>query len=77
MFWSFKFFPHLLSESLQARMHEAQTRPTYEATETEELVLRNAATGEVLKRLNSPHAIRVNRQGLRNLLLDEINVNVW
>jgi hypothetical protein len=58
-------------------MHEAQTRPNYKATDTEELVVRNAATGDVLKRFNSPHAIRVHRQGLRKLLLDEINVNVW
>ena len=68
---------HLLSEALQARVHEAQTRPFYRATDTEELVLRNAATGEVLKKVNSPHAIRVSRAGLRKLLLDGLDVKVW
>jgi hypothetical protein len=76
MFWSFRYYPHLLSEALQARVHEAQARPFYRATDTEELVLRNAATGEVLKKVNSPHAIRVSRAGLRKLLLDGLDVKV-
>lgn len=76
MFWSFKYYPHLLPEALQARVYEAQTRPFYRATEKEEMVLRNAATGEVLKRVNSPYAIRVHRAGLRTLLLDGIDVQV-
>ncbi|RFU73368.1 fad nadp-binding domain-containing [Trichoderma arundinaceum] len=74
LFWSFRYYPHLLSDALQARIHEAQTKPFYRATEKEELVVRNAATGEALKKVNSPYAIRVHRRGLRNLLLDGIDV---
>ncbi|KAF2103127.1 FAD/NAD(P)-binding domain-containing protein, partial [Rhizodiscina lignyota] len=74
MFWSFRYYPQLLPDDLLARAHEAQVRPWYRATETEEMVLRNTETGEVLKKVNSPYAVRVHRAGLRKLLLDGIDV---
>ncbi|KIX92470.1 uncharacterized protein Z520_11790 [Fonsecaea multimorphosa CBS 102226] len=74
MFWAFKYYPHLLSEEMQARVHEAQVRSFYKSTDTEELVLRNAATGEVLKKVNSPYAIRVSRARLRKFLLAGLDV---
>ncbi|EHK23393.1 uncharacterized protein TRIVIDRAFT_64161 [Trichoderma virens Gv29-8] len=74
IFWSFRHYPVLLPEELNSRIHEAQSKPYYRPTAVEELVVRNSETGEILKKVNSPYAMRVNRVGMRKLLLNGINV---
>ncbi|KAL7932551.1 hypothetical protein V8C35DRAFT_307400 [Trichoderma chlorosporum] len=74
IFWSSRYYPTLLSEELHKRLPEAQSKPYYSPTEVEELVIRNTETGEILKRVNSPYARRVNRVSMRKLLLDGISV---
>lgn len=76
VFWAFRHYPLLLPQNLQDKFYEAQVRPWYRATDNEVLVVRNAQTGEVLKEVNSPYAIRVHKAGLRQLLVDGIDVKV-
>lgn len=76
IFWSFRHYPVLLSEELQNRIHEAQSKEYYRPTAVEELVVRNTETGEILTSVNSPFARRVNRVGMRKLLLNGISVQV-
>ncbi|KAL7958398.1 hypothetical protein V8C34DRAFT_283257 [Trichoderma compactum] len=67
IFWSFRHYPALLSEELNNRINEAQSKKYYNPTAVEELVVRNAETGDVLARVNSPFARRVNRVDMRKL----------
>lgn len=77
VFWSFRHYPELLTEELHNRIHEAQVKEYYRPTAVEELAIRNTETGEILKKVNSPYAMRVNRVGMRKLLLNGINVQVY
>jgi hypothetical protein len=76
VYWAFRYYPHLLPPYLQERLNEGQARSAYRYTDNEWLVIQNCQTGEVLKEWNSPYGIRVNRAGLRKLLVDGINVEV-
>lgn len=77
IFWSFRHYPSLLSEELNNRINEAQSKVYYNPTAVEELVVKNAETGDVLARVNSPFARRVNRVGMRKLLLNGVKVQVY
>ena len=76
MYWAFPYFQQLLPQHLQERLQEALVRPHYRATANEQLVISNIQTGEVLKEFNYPNAIRVNRAGMRKLVVDGIDVAV-
>lgn len=77
IFWSFRHYPSLLSEELNNRINEAQSKVYYNPTAVEELVVKNVETGDVLARVNSPFARRVNRVGMRKLLLNGVKVQVY
>ncbi|KAM0264119.1 hypothetical protein ACHAQJ_000864 [Trichoderma viride] len=72
--WSFRYYEELLPEKIFDRIYEAQVKQYYRPTAIEELVIRNTETNEILKKVNSPYAMRVHRAGLRKLLLNGIDV---
>jgi hypothetical protein len=75
--WSFRYYAELLPEEIFDRIHEAQVRQYYRPTAVEELVIRNSQNNEILKKVNSPYAMRIHRAGLRKLLLNGIKVQVY
>lgn len=74
--WSLPQLQQLLPEELWARLNEAQSDPFHVAPETDVLPMYNAQTGECIKNIPIPKAIRYSRRKLRAFLTQGIDVEV-
>lgn len=74
--WSLPQLEALLPDHLVARLDEAKNDPNYATREKDVMPIMNGETGELMREIPIPRAIRVSRRKLRAFCSQEINVEV-